>query len=501
MVKNRFFSLLKKNKDNFAVLLIIFILVVGISFNVFITSGDELWTFQNTYKLYNGYEIYKDANVICTPLFFYLGKVLFELFGANFFIYRVYNLFIDITLFAFTYIFCKKLGISKKGSLLTVLLLIIMGNYSIILCMANYNVLGLLLYLIGLIFALKPNKDVKYYITQGIIAFLVFFTKQNMGFYYILSMVIVEIVSNSNLKLKIKNIFIEFLAFIIPFIIFILFLFINGNLNGFIDYAVLGINEFGKANINIEYLSLCVYIFIMLFNITVSVVFLRSRNDVIPNRRNFITVNIFAFFLTFALFPILNKPHLCISMYIEIIVFIYILKILKDILIRNKGIYNKIKNSILIISILFMLYISVFSLLNWFKIVTSNMYKFSFEDPYYGVIIRNEDYNKIENVTRYISESNNRVIVLSSDAAMYMVPLKVSNGKMDLPFKGNLGKQGEEGLLNDIKKMKNTEILIKRDEGKVNWQESKLVREYIINNMEYIGEIEDFSIYATTVDI
>ena len=60
--------------DNIKVLFIIFISIIGISLNVTIVSSDELWNFQNVYKLYNGFEIYKDANVICTPLFFLLAK-------------------------------------------------------------------------------------------------------------------------------------------------------------------------------------------------------------------------------------------------------------------------------------------------------------------------------------------------------------------------------------------------------------------------------------------
>ena len=36
--------------------------------------------------MYNGFVIYKDANVICTPLFFYIGNLLFRVLGANFFV-------------------------------------------------------------------------------------------------------------------------------------------------------------------------------------------------------------------------------------------------------------------------------------------------------------------------------------------------------------------------------------------------------------------------------
>ena len=100
-----------RKHDNLVVCFIILLSIVGISLNVKIIASDELWNFQNIYKLYNGFEIYKDANIITTPLFFYVGNLLFKLMGANFFTFSVYNIIIDIILFLSTYILCKKLKI------------------------------------------------------------------------------------------------------------------------------------------------------------------------------------------------------------------------------------------------------------------------------------------------------------------------------------------------------------------------------------------------------
>lgn len=66
---------------------------------------------------------------------------------------------------------------------------------------------------------------------------------------------------------------------------------------------------------------------------------------------------------------------------------------------------------------------------------------------------------------------------------------------LDLPLKGNLGKEKEEGLILLIKNMKEAEILIDKNEIDMHYQESKKVREYVKNSMEKIGEIEEFEIY------
>ena len=67
---------------------------------------------------------------------------------------------------------------------------------------------------------------------------------------------------------------------------------------------------------------------------------------------------------------------------------------------------------------------------------------------------------------------------------------------MDLPFKGNLGHSGEKGLIEELSKLQDIEILIKKEEKEIQWQESKQVRKFIINTYQYQGEIEDYMIYS-----
>ena len=73
--------------------------------------------------------------------------------------------------------------------------------------------------------------------------------------------------------------------------------------------------------------------------------------------------------------------------------------------------------------------------------------------------------------------------------------LNRNNGDFDLPFYGNMGKAGENGMIEKISKLHNTKILIlteKDDE----FQESQKVMKYIKNNLKYEGTIQQFSIYT-----
>ena len=76
-----------------------------------------------------------------------------------------------------------------------------------------------------------------------------------------------------------------------------------------------------------------------------------------------------------------------------------------------------------------------------------------------------------------------------------MLQLNKNNGIFDLAFLGNYGKGGEETLINKIKELDNSVILIETDIENMFWQESKNARNYIINNYKKVGEIQEFSIY------
>ena len=75
-----------KQKENILVFLLIVFSLLGSTLCITLSNGDELWAFQNVYKIYNGFQIYEDANVICTPLFFFVGNFIFHILGANFFV-------------------------------------------------------------------------------------------------------------------------------------------------------------------------------------------------------------------------------------------------------------------------------------------------------------------------------------------------------------------------------------------------------------------------------
>ena len=61
--------------------------------------------------------------------------------------------------------------------------------------------------------------------------------------------------------------------------------------------------------------------------------------------------------------------------------------------------------------------------------------------------------------------------------------------------KGNLGAKGEEGIIEDLKKKNDFQVLILQDRYTKNWQMPLKVIEYVKIDLNKIGSISVFDIY------
>ncbi len=107
-----------------------------------------------------------------------------------------------------------------------------------------------------------------------------------------------------------------------------------------------------------------------------------------------------------------------------------------------------------------------------------------------------ENYIKsIKEIEEYIDLSEKKVYILDATAALYMIPIDRYNKNYDLFLIGNLGKDGEEGQIKNIKKDTEKVYLIMNDKNRRNWQNPERVRKYIIKNKQKIDEIGVFDVY------
>jgi len=469
------------------VFIFIFITICTFSFNVSIECNDELWNFSNIYKMTNGETIYKDLNVIITPLFFYVGKIVFQILGSNYLTLRMYNVVIWIIFYFLIYKIFQKLKIERNRRIFYTIIIMIL-TYRLIITGANYNALAIDFCLLGILLILGEKDNW----IQGFIIFLIFMTKQNIGIYYGIGFAIYHLVKNKKIIEAIKKTLPAFLITIGMIGIYCVYLFINQNLYDFINYTFLGIGEFGIKNIaydNTIYSLLIAILANILMIWTITSKKLEIKQDI---KKQVATLISFAIPSLLISYPIINEYHVIIAIIPTIIAFFYSIE--KSFL-EEIADSKKVKNTINIISTIYI--ISIIGLNLYFNSNYFFMIKnYNYYDVYKGSFIDKETKNNINNIIQYIKQSETKgykVKILSYKSNLYMNILKRNNKNMDLPFYGNLGKEGEDGLIKEIKTLKNTNLLISKEDN--NYQESEKVKEYVLNNYEKIGEIEEFFIY------
>lgn len=131
-------------------------------------------------------------------------------------------------------------------------------------------------------------------------------------------------------------------------------------------------------------------------------------------------------------YPIINMYHIMVAILPLAIELLYLTDVVTKEFLNSK--ITKIAiNFMVVIFILIFVQSAI-------KIVKHNPFTLEYTNPYYGAYVTEELEKSINNVNNYIEKNNEKVIIFSKEAALYNIPKKRSNGAMDLPFLGNLGK-------------------------------------------------------------
>lgn len=484
-----------KRHDNLLMFLWIIIIVTTITYNIPIDANDELWNFSNIYKMHNGYVIYQDMNVIITPLFFMIGKILFFLFGANYLIFRTYQTTIIYTFLFFTiYQIFKKLKVSKLNSIIYTTLIAI--TCISVLIDASYNMLAISFVMLGIYNLIANTK--KRAVVQAIIIFLIFLSKQNIAVFYTLAIFFYQIIIEDKKYIeRAKIILKEIITLSVLLLLFYICMNANGIWEHFINYAFLGIGEFATKNVRASILNIVIIVIETTIAIIMTAV---TYNKKIPfsieQKRNIRILGIFAICMLLITYPIFNAAHILIASINLILFILYLMNtmFLEEIF-TMPDIKDIIKRTFFIL-IVGLIFCNMYKNIPYFIEITKEDYYFS-KHPYYGAIATKEKLEEINEITNYIKQENEKGIevkIISYYSNLYMNILNKNNGDMDLPFYGNMGKEGEEGMIKKIKELEKTKILILTEEDKT-YQESTKITNYIKENLEYKGKIRQFSIY------
>ncbi|MBP3463531.1 MAG: glycosyltransferase family 39 protein [Clostridia bacterium] len=497
----------KKNEfvKNILVIFFIAIVVIGNIFGKSYTNLDELWNFNFSKNIADGLFPYKDFNMVQTPLLAIICSVFLKIFGCQLIVMRILAVILLTLVFFMAYLILKKLT-NQPIAILSLLGFLLL--FKDILCI-DYNYAVLLMALILTYIELMQQDELflkhrlKYDFIIGILAGISILFKQTTGLAIAMACIgykIFKIRNKEDIKEFLKITFTRLIGVIIPVILFTIYLVINHAFNDFTSYAILGTltfsnrilykTLFGEGIISLLALLLpiiLIVMFIMLF-----------KNN---TKKDIYVLFAYAIGSSIVIYPISDQIHFCVGGLITFIAGIYLLFNC----LYTDDLFSKWSNNLKVVlygifSFLIMFFI-LMNLYNSLQIFNNQYIQVNKEKElahFIGIPENKELKNRILEIEKYIQNNQKEgknVYILDAEAAIYMIPLDIYNKDYDMFLKGNLGKNGEHGIIERIDSEDNSNVIYLIKKNGLNWQNPDNVRNYIIDNLQCTGDISIFWIF------
>ena len=478
------------------------------------TDLDEVWNYNTANAFAMGLIPYKQVSMITTPLLPMINSIFLKVVFNGIMTYRVLMGIVFALIVLFIYLIIKELS-NKK--LLSYICAFFIGTLLIKKFLLDYNYLFLL---ISLVIAFLEIRDIKknenfnfnHNLCVGVLTGLAFLTKQTIGalliFVMILEVFIYMKKSGFDLKFNkfIKLIGVRIFGMMVPIIIFLIYLGVTGAFNDFINYAIKGVREFSN---NVPYYRLfdsndkVVSIISRLFIIVYIPLFITFILECIKNKKlkdELINIYILALCsipVIAIIYPISDDFHLMVASVFALIIISYLLiLVLKKIggLIKIDVFYKKL----LLIGILFIIILISFkNLIIERNINVKENVLVSFKH-YEGIYVPEYLSKRISDVTdkvRAYSNSGRESIIVDAEAAIYDIVLNRYKKNYDMLLIGNIGENGVEKIINEIKNSHNVYYFVKNPQYALNWQLPEDIVDYIRNNLKYHETVSVFDVY------
>lgn len=430
----------KKNILNIIKYIILFI--IFFSFFLFFSSGDAdvIWNYGFSHAIRIGEIPYKDFNMIITPLYPVIMSI-------GLFIKDSWVIFlIEQSILLLVFIFLLDKLLDKK---IYFLLLLMLSSYMIY---PNYNFFCLLL--IVLLLYLDKNNKSDYII--GFVLSLLFLTKQSIGVF----MLIMVLISSFDFD-KIKK---RIIGFIPMNIIFISYLLITSSFNSFIDLCFLGMFDFsGNSSFDVLSSLLVIPVFIYLLYRIKS-----NYKDI----TNYYLIGSFSFII-----PICDFNH------VSYLLFIFMLILLINHNISYSLLFKVIYYFAFILIVCFNFFILHIDRIKDYKFYNYNHFHYYYEDSYINKYI-----DKISH--DYKKRDNN--FMFTCDSMLFNI---ITDKKIDYFSINNYGNYGYDGINKMKNRIDNMHDVYFYLNDFSNRQSATEINEYIIENSQFKYEIMGDKVY------
>lgn len=427
-------------------------------------SLDEVWAYGFGYNISNGLIPYKDFNMVIGPIFPYFLSIILSIFGKKLIIYHIV---VGLMVGVITYLASKKIKI--YAILIYLAMLIYSSN--------GYNTSTLLLLFI-LLRVLDKEKNTsmeqplnnKFKISEIVIPIIISImtlTKQTLGI-----LTIPSLIYSKNKKKTIE-------IYLVIFLMFLGYLILNNNLVEFLDYCIFGLFDFASKNTLIRpiYLILEVVIIILLLFSLIKSKF--KRKDIF-----------YVLLYQTIVLPIVELNHFVLGYS----AFIYIL-------FQDKKLEDYMKKGLFISLTILEIYL-IFITNTLFVIRDREYFEYYPKNTYMnGRLVSNVMDEYVEEVGDYINKySDYKLYIFNNYSYFIKLDLNIPINKFDLINNGNMGYNGEERYVEELKDICSKEkclfIINESDLDNEEYSQiSKKILEYVVNNNDKIYSSEIFSVF------
>lgn len=433
---------MRLKKKDILILIIIFI-YTGILITYSNADNDLIWNYGFSYNFANHLLMYKDYNMVITPLYPFLGGILMRILGNNFLIFNLYNTILSTILYYYLY---KKYPHTFIPSIILISFIL----------RPSYNFLVLFLVLI----LLNINEEKDFFI--GFILGLLFLTKQSF---------ILLILPSIYLITKPKRLFKRIGAFFLPCLFFLIYFILTNTFLDFLNYTFLGLFSFSSKNSffnlgTIFILSLIIYLFLY---------YLKTKDIKVLY---LITYQIMAY-------PIFNTMHIILSIIPVIIYFLD--KLVK----KKKYNLNYLRYFNYFVSILLICPLLSIPLQYFNKDLVEGENALEYKNISRSYLVNKDLFLKeVPNL--------NNTYFLMYDAYIYKYLLNNPITSYDLLLNGNLGYNGEERVIDYFNYLdSNTYFVLNR--VYTGGQLSKNIDAYIRNHYHKVKDFQEFTLYKKSL--
>ena len=522
-------------------LLIAFIFIAILSTILIKPLGDldEIWNYNVARNIAKGKIPYKEISTITTPLLPTINSVFLKIIGDELITMRILAAILGTAIIYMIFKILRKITNETNISMIATLLIGIL--FREIYCI-DYNYMTLLIALIILYIELKqhlkqnPDQNIeqkqkleqeqptnfKKHLLLGILGGLAICTKQSIGFFVAFVTVIcpiLEVRTKQEFKIAIRKIIMRILGVAIPCFILLIYLLATNSLQDFISYAIQGISTFdnykpyeslflnNEKEVEILAKIMPVAIGIMILITLVTIIIQIKKKTKKPIAQNIQTITLYSLPMLIVIYPISDQIHFLIGITIALIGVIYLITVCVKWIYKKIPQYKYTKFAYKTITLIIWLIIAVWIANQGYQNIKvyTEMYANNTinKDIEHYKYVEVPDYlqERIEQIGNYIKEKesqNIQVYILDAEAALYNIPQERYTKDYDMFLKGNIGKDGEQGIIEKIKNETNinTVYLIKKEGFALNWQTPTHVIDYIKENLEKTGEVSIYDEYT-----